>query len=376
MTQDFLKPALNGQRFEKHSLPLELLKDFAVLQEMLVEVAKWEFRRSNPDRKRTPKNFATDIDLHLEQIEEGSAILKITLVFATLFPSAHLQYFEQARADIVSSIDSADRGGTPTLPPKLLNYFDRFGRGLRAGESISFDYGSGTATLSPDTRKRLVRFAEIKEWTDEVTLRVRVPGANKLKGTFDVELSDGITFGARLENQFREEILQAFQNYGTGTDEYVVIQGIAVKDRDDRPKGFHLIEHVVQPDPLDISFRLDELANLDDGWYEGKGTAPKRDHLLELSKRFDTQFDASLPLPHIYPTADGGIQAEWDLRDWSVSLEIGANGLQGDLQAVNLDDQTTIERSFSLDGADGWSELNETLSRIEGRKTGDEVSAG
>src|ERR1019366_870505 len=91
--QEFLKPTLDGQRFQDHTVPLELFKDFSALQEMLIEVAKWEFLKSNPNRERIPRHFTDGLDLHLEAIEEGSAILKITLVFASLFPSSHLPYF-------------------------------------------------------------------------------------------------------------------------------------------------------------------------------------------------------------------------------------------------------------------------------------------
>jgi hypothetical protein len=39
-TEPFLTPRLVGDRFEGHAIPLEVLKDFAVLEEMIVEVAK------------------------------------------------------------------------------------------------------------------------------------------------------------------------------------------------------------------------------------------------------------------------------------------------------------------------------------------------
>ena len=68
-TQEFLKPKLTGARFQNATVPLELLKDFSALQEMLVEVAKWEFRNNHPDRERTPRNFTAEVDLHLTSVE-------------------------------------------------------------------------------------------------------------------------------------------------------------------------------------------------------------------------------------------------------------------------------------------------------------------
>ena len=57
MNQEFLKPRLDGERFNEHSIPLELLKDFAALEEMLIEVAKWKFRQAHPDSKHIRRVF-------------------------------------------------------------------------------------------------------------------------------------------------------------------------------------------------------------------------------------------------------------------------------------------------------------------------------
>jgi len=71
-TQEFLKPKLTGGRFQNATVPLELLKDFSALQEMLVEVAKWEFRNSHPDRERPRVTLPAEVDLHLTSVEEAA----------------------------------------------------------------------------------------------------------------------------------------------------------------------------------------------------------------------------------------------------------------------------------------------------------------
>ena len=42
-TIEFLSPRLVGNRFDQHSIPLEVLKDLAALEELIVEVAKWHY---------------------------------------------------------------------------------------------------------------------------------------------------------------------------------------------------------------------------------------------------------------------------------------------------------------------------------------------
>ena len=374
-TQEFLKPKLTGARFQNATVPLELLKDFSALQEMLVEVAKWEFHRNHPNRERVPRNFTAEVDLHLTSVEEGCAILTISLVFATLFPaSSNLTYFEQARTDIVEYIASAEQGSIPPLPPNLLNYFDRFGRGLRTGESISFERKGGPATLTPDTRNRLMHYAQAKEWTEEAALRVRIPEADKGRGSFEMERGDGTKLKGDLSDLYQDAILGAFGNYNTGRDEYVLIQGIVRKDRENHLNTFESIEHVTPLDPLDIKLRLDELAKLADGWLDGKGRAAAKEKLEWLTGTFESFFDTDLPLPYLYPTAEGGIQAEWTLNEWEVSLEIDLDRQQGEFQALNIKNDTCTDLMIPLGSREGWSQLNQALKRIEEQKVEEQPS--
>lgn len=365
MQQEFLKPRLNGDRFRDHTVPLEVLKDFSALQEMLVEVAKWEFFKAHPERKRVPRNFTAGIDLHLTSVEDGSAILAISLVFAGLFPSSnHLAYFEQARTDIVEAISAAERGDSPRIEPQLLNYFDRFGRSLRAGESISFPRDGSEAILSPETRDRLISLAQVSEWTEEASLRARIPEADKSRKSFEMELGDGTKLKGDLKAPYSGPVLDAFGNYGSGTDEYVLIQCVVRRDRTGR-KGIDSIEHATALDPLDVQIRLEELSKLQDGWLDGAGRAPSRDGLEWLGSVFDTALDADLSLPYIYPTAEGGVQAEWTLNGWEVSLLIDLDRHQGKYQALRLADGQTTELMLALDETDGWKSLNSELQKLE-----------
>lgn len=39
-SNEFLTPRLTGKRFDDHTIPLDLLEDFAALEEFFIEVAK------------------------------------------------------------------------------------------------------------------------------------------------------------------------------------------------------------------------------------------------------------------------------------------------------------------------------------------------
>lgn len=364
MNQEFLKPRLDGKRFNEHSIPLELLRDFAALEEMLIEVAKWKFRQAHPNSKRIQRNFTKGLELHLTGVEEGSAIPTIVLTFAGLFPADNTVYFEQARTDIIGAIANAEQGVAQTLPPNLLSYFDRFGRSLREGETMEFSRNGGVAKLTPTVRKQLIRSSEVEEWTEEVTLRGKISEADQARRSFELELLDGTKLKAPLHDQHLNVVLDTFRDYREGA--CVLIQGVAKKDRQYHLKGFESIEHVTPFDPLDVTFRLEELAALKDGWLEGKGKAPAPDKMRELAALFEANFDAALPLPYLYPTAEGGIQAEWSLGDWEVTLGVNLDTKTGEYQALNIANRQTYEHTLKLETTEGWRSLNEALKRIGG----------
>ncbi len=365
MRQAFLNPRLVGRRFDEHTVPLEMLKDFSALEEMIVEVAKWKFRQAHPDSKRVQRNFSQGHELHLAQVGDGSAIPAIVLMTAGLLPTANAQYFEQARAEIIAAIDQAERGAAPTLPNHLLSYFDRFGRSLRAGESIEFQTGAQTAvTYTPELRKRLVEFAEIETWTEELSLRGRISTINQDKRSFLLALPDGRQIAAPLTDQHWASVLEAVQAYRQGG--YVLVQGVVEKDRQGHLRGFESVEHISPLDPLDVTLRLAALTELKAGWLDGKGQALEPERTQWLAQAFEENFDASLPLPHLYPTAEGGIQAEWTIGDWEVSLEVDLSTQVGTYQAFNLVTKSQQDEPLTLNDQSSWQRLNTALQQMDG----------
>ena len=365
MYQAFISPRLVGKRFDEHTVPLEILRDFAALEEMVIEVAKWKFRQKHTDSKRVQRNFSKGLELHLAQVKDGSAIPAIVLMTAGLLSVENAQYFDQARIEIVAAIDQAAHGIQPVLPNHLLSYFDRFGRSLRDGESIVFDRDQQTpVSYTPMLRKRLVQLAQVETWTEEVSLRGRIPAINQDKPGFQLELRDGTKLPAPLTEQHWGAVLDAVNGYRAGA--HVLIQGVVKKDRQDHLQAFETVEHISPLDPLDVTLRLAELAELKPGWLDGKGHAPDPDLTRWLASAFEDNFDASLPLPYLYPTAEGGIQAEWSIGDWEASLEIELSDKCARLQAVNLLTRDLHEHDLELSNIADWQQLNTVLHQIGG----------
>jgi hypothetical protein len=365
----FLKPRLVGERFENAAIPLEVLRDLAALEEMVVEVAKWRFLQDHPARKRTPRGFTSGISLKVTAIEDGSAIPVIGLFVASLglFPDANQLYFERAREQIISAIDAAEHNEpiAPHLPDSLLGYFDRLGRSLRDGESIEFrpTDTERPARLTKATRRKLVlASSQVKELTEDVTLRGRVPQADQDKMTFIVQLINGTRVPASVGTEHIDTVIEAFNGYRSGVR--IALQGIGRYNRLERLQGIDAVQHISLLDSNDIDARLDELRALRAGWLDGLGEALRSSGVDWLGNAFQRYYPDHLPLPFLYPTVEGGVQAEWSLPPHEVSITVSLETRRGEWHSLNLDDDTEGSQEVDLESADGWAWLSSEIARL------------
>lgn len=370
----FMQPRMVGPRFDGHAIPLEMLKDLAVLEEMIIEVAKWRFLQEHPGRQRSPRGFTDGISLKLTGIEEGSAVPQVSLFVETqgifpagLFPPENQAYFEQARDSIYGAINAAanDESITAHLPENLLGYFDRMGRGLRDGEVIEFDPGNANrlARLDKSTRRKLIfASSQTQELTEEVSLRGSVPEADQERMTFTLQVLGGPRVSAPIASQHQGAIIQAFNGYRKGTR--IQIQGIGRYNRNNRLMSIDEVEHISILDPLDVAARLEEFRAFRDGWLDGKGRAPTQEALDWFANAFESQYPEDLPLPYLYPTAEGGIQAEWALGQYEVSLEVDLESKQAEWQNLNMATDQDEDKALNLTAADDWKWLVERISAL------------
>lgn len=115
-------------------------------------------------------------------------------------------------------------------------------------------------------------------------------------------------------------------------------------------------------DAPDFSSRLDEFRVIQDGWLDGDGKAPSLQGLDWLSASFKRHYrSADLPLPHIYPTPEGGVSLEWAIGPHRVSLEIDLDAHEADWHCLNLSTGESYEQDLQLDSPQGWAWLASEL---------------
>jgi hypothetical protein len=373
---EFLRPELVGARFEDHAIPLDFLKDLAAFEELVISVAKAEWIKANPGRKRTPRGFMSGVTVKLKQVDKGSAIPVLTVLIASssLPPGAvplQQEYLERARTQIVEAVAAAEAGGNPTdyLPAKSLAYFDRFGRGLHDGESISFsrDRENGTARLTPQTRRRLVLAVPgVLFITDDVLRRGIVIATNDAQNTFTIRLANGHEVQAPLHTEHRDSILDAQKEAPLGVR--VAVRGIGQFNRLEKLVKFEAVEDVTPLEPLDVPARLEELKLLKEGWLNGDGKPLDGALLDKLGDFFTVYYPNELPLPYTFPTENGGVQFEWRLNKASPEIEIDLASFHGEW--LSHDDEATID----LSSATGWMDLSERISALSGANQNGELT--
>jgi hypothetical protein len=105
---------------------------------------------------------------------------------------------------------------------------------------------------------------------------------------------------------------------------------------------------------------------LQDGWLEGHGTAPAQSGLNWLSKAFDEHYPDDLPLPYLYPTEDGGVQAEWSLHGHELSCEIDLVSKLGQWHMLNMKTGQDESCELNLSDNDGWNGLIDKIKQFNG----------
>ena len=120
-------------------------------------------------------------------------------------------------------------------------------------------------------------------------------------------------------------------------------------------------------DSLDVASQLGELRDMEDGWLDGEGQAPPR-HLIDwLAGSFKSHYPDDAEPPYLYPTVEGGVQAEWSLGSHEVSLRFHPDDRTGDWHDLALDTDREETRQLDLEQARDWEWLGARVVPLAGR---------
>lgn len=358
MKIEFIQPRFDGRRFDEHTLPVEVARDLAAYETLVIELAKHLYLNEHADRKRVPKGFAADFHLHIDRIDDGSARPLLSVVVAGVLglTGGAGTYFERSR-DLISECIASPEGQLPNnFPRELLYHFNQIGRSLRSDETFEIPRaGASPAVLTPERRKRLVLAAE-GVYEREIDLVGSIGEADWEKSSFRLRLSNGSQTTVAMPESFHSKA----REFGGRPRHQVNFKGIAAFDSYDN------LQKVVSVDSLEIQpnyelvKRLDELSELKDGWLDGDGLAPDADLLALVSEQFASHFPERVPLPAIVPTPQGNILLEW-VFPGHPSVDIFLSESIAEFHSFGVDG-VEIEREFRLGNDQAWGQFFAFLS--------------
>jgi len=363
----FIAPRLTGKRFEDSSLPVDILDDFRALEELIIEIAKGLYLEENTIRQRVPKGFSDGVYLKLVSIEDGSSIpmfaLSTMMSFSSGLPfeEVNFSYFHRAKDKVIQIIANANSDSEISHDNhKYISYFNKIGRNLLDDESIDFGYNfekseSSSAILNKKTRKRIILSSQQREYSAEFRLFALVPAIDLDKKTFSIETEYGKK-ECQLTENITDKVLTAVQEYNNKS--YVSIQGNALFNSSDRLIKIQEITSFDILDPLDVSFRIHQLQQLKNGWYNGLGTELNKETLNVFANHFNSFYGSKLPLPAIFPTVEGNIQLEWKNNTRNLIATVNMETLHANFFYFDSDSDEEKEDNFDLSQREDWSFVN------------------
>ncbi|MET3499644.1 hypothetical protein ABIC45_001235 [Mucilaginibacter rubeus] len=374
MTKDemFFSPTLTGKRFDDHSIPIELLGEFAAVEELLKALAKKIYLEEHPGRKRVPNGFTDNVSLNLSTIEEGSTklnfFLATTLLGSSLLPleSTSYSYFEKAKSKVIEIVSAAEsnKNVEDIVDKRYLNYFNKIGKNLKAGEEMYLLPGdkSKSPKINKEVRKKIMLSASPDNtYADYYDLKVLIDSLNRTDKTFAFVI-DGNRLEAKLSPIFYRTILETFSDLDN--DRYVSIKGLATFSSNDKIIQIDSITSLELLPTLDVSVRLKNLSKLKDGWFNGEGKGFTKNSLERLEGYFYSNYPQDQQLPAIFPTPDGNIQMEWTIKDSEISLEINLLTYEAELMTVNAKSGDSEVDNVNVSVPETWVKINDLIINI------------
>ena len=344
-----------GTRFEGKRLPVDVLTDLPAFRELIVAFAKSEWRRLNEDRKRVPRGFDASLAFDLVGIEDGSAVP--VMEWNRAKTQASLPGFTDQIEDLVHSSfqkvvvlfdDAASNRFPVAMAPEQIRALNKFGSNLKDNERIEFE-GTKNANgnviyLSSEIRKRLIgslRDRYVTQIEDVGTLLGCVADSNADIGYIVVQTHDHGSFRIPIDN---ETIKSDFDG---NIDQPLELSLKVELDHEDSVKdvievhSVSLIDEQIAAQLKRCRDRLNQVSALGDGWHDGDGLAPSAEFVAAANKFLSQRF-ALCDLYRIYPTDEGGVLFEIEIRDWDLSVEFLRDG-KVQFHGIEIKGERTLE---------------------------------
>lgn len=330
-----------GDRFSSHAIPLSLIDDLKSINAMILDVA-CEIYRDKHKTKCVPKKFREEYGLSLRGVTKGSAVASLVATTSEqkrLFGTEGDECIDKAISEVMACIS----GGSSAYNSIILPRVRTMGSSLKEDESMNFIHGDTVAVYNQKIRRNLIGAVEPIETRELIYGKITevdgdrgsfklsiVPEKSTKRVDFDLDV---------LPNNSELEI-------GTMLGTKIIVNG-TFEEKGDGTKKCREIDFIKILEPLNVEYRLLELASLKKGWGEyGDELPPNGERINRLIDKYG-EFGSSLKNPYIYPTADGNLEMEWKSTD-ILSMDLNLQSLSGILYSG--DEEIVID----LNESKGW----------------------
>lgn len=364
----FLRARFAGGRFDRHTLPLELLPDLSSYRRLVVEVAKHIFKQTHGDRVRVPKGFEESFAIAVLRVQGGNsstADLVISDCGTKKQPGLFAEHpeFEEARNLINRVIAEVARGRSlpSDFPDHLVGLFNPFGQSLLPGEFIDLSAANAPSARYSDSIRRQIVLSG--EGVVEAALDAEFTLNGGVVNTSTIHLLDPegrrIDFQPTSKFEFDEAYRRAsglVRLVGSGLfDANGLLRRVLNANFDFNRPAFHV-----------------EVA---DAFQDAQAQYPHDDadapqvyaNLRALRSHIEASSDPNLELgrPYIYILEDEEISVEWTTNRWEASIQMKLPGESIQLHGLNTESSESIwDELLVRDGARLRSRLSRFLSTI------------
>ncbi len=244
-----------------------------------------------------------------------------------------------------------------------------FGRRLGPNEAIEL-LAPGAPRgprYTPAVRKRLV-FLGVDETVEEpVSVIVAAVAVHTAKKNFSIKHDEREVL-VTLRPEDEEMVLEAI---GRRNELRLQVIGVGALDRHDhlgRIGEVDAVRAVPVPDAgrTGVAEQVTNLRAIEKGWVDGEGEVLSSDGLRWLEGLLSQFVAEGMPTPRLYPTLEGGVQAEWSIRSWEVSATFDLERHHAVLLAASTrDPRKDVEDEVDLDHPDGAAKLAEWITLFE-----------
>ena len=98
----------------------------------------------------------------------------------------------------------------------------------------------------------------------------------------------------------------------------------------------------------DLLSQIERMRTLHDAWHDGDGRTPSSHLLNQISTWLESHLRDEQPTPRLYPTPEGGVEAEWLIGRLDLSIEFEPNSNTVQWHAMDLDRNTVEEDTVPL----------------------------